>query len=123
MPLDNILFHPMIWQTNLARFYNMDETGMLLEPKAPKLVCRAGSRNPVSISSGDKSQISVVGCVTAGDICIPPMVIYDRKILHQDMSKGEIAGTMYGLSSNGWMDQELYRLWFKHHFLRYVPPT
>ena len=53
----------------------MDETGMPLEPKAPKLVCRAGSRNPVSISSGDKSQISVVGCVTAGDICIPPMVI------------------------------------------------
>ena len=54
-----------------CQIYNMDETGMPLDPKAPKLVCRAGSRNPVSISSGDRSQITVVGCVSAGGICIP----------------------------------------------------
>ena len=38
------------------------------------------------------------------------------------MSKGEVAGTMYGLSSKGWIDQELFDSWFKHHFLRYAPP-
>ena len=51
-----------------CQIYNMDETGMPLDPKAPKLVCRAGSRNPVSISSGDESQISVVGCVSTGGL-------------------------------------------------------
>ena len=28
---------------------------------------------------------------------------------------------MYGLSSNGWMDTELFEIWFKHHFLMHVP--
>ena len=50
------------------------------------------------------------------------MVIYDRKTLHADMVKGEIGGTLYGLSQKGWIDQELFRLWFKYHFLRYIPP-
>ena len=53
---------------------------------------------------------------------MPPMVIYDRKTLHADMVKGEVGGTLFGLSQKGWIDQELFRLWFKYHFLRYIPP-
>ena len=36
------------------------------------------------------------------------------------MTTGEVLGTMYGLSSNGWMDKKLFELWFKH-FLMHVP--
>ena len=39
------------------------------------------------------------------------------------MVTGEVPGTMYGLSSNGWMDIELFEQWFSHHFLAYTPPT
>ena len=106
-----------------CQIFNMDETGMPLDPRAPKLLCKTGSRSFVTVSSGDKSQITVVGCVSAAGYCIPPMVIYDRQTLQQDMSKGEVGGTLYGLSKKGWIDQELCRVWFKHHFLRYAPPT
>ena len=37
------------------------------------------------------------------------------------MSRGEVPGTMYGLSKNGWMDMELFEQWFMHHFLAYAP--
>ena len=37
------------------------------------------------------------------------------------MTSGEVPGTMYGLSSNGWMDDKLFDLWFKHYFLMHVP--
>ena len=48
------------------------------------------------------------------------MVIYDRKTIDRDMVKDEIPGTLYGLSSNGWIDQELFHQWF-NHFLQYAP--
>ena len=50
------------------------------------------------------------------------MIIWDRKTLHADMTKGELPGTIYGLSSKGWTDQELFKIWFEFHFLRYAPP-
>ena len=76
----------------------------------------------MSVSSADKSLITVVGCVSAAGYCIPPMIIFDRKTLHADMTLGELPGTIYGLSSKGWIDQELFQMWFEGHFLRYAPP-
>ena len=54
---------------------------------------------------------------------IPPFVIYDCKTLKPELVAGEVPGTMYGLSSSGWIDAELFDLWFTHHFLAYAPPT
>lgn len=105
-----------------ALVFNMDETGMPLSPVPLKGVCKRGTKTPNSITSGDKSQITVVGCVSAAGHCIPPMIIWDRKTLHADMTKGELPGTIYGLSSKGWADQELFQIWFEFHFLRYAPP-
>lgn len=56
--------------------------------------------------------MTVVVFVSASDYAIPPMIVYDQKLLHQDMYKNEIGGTLYGLSSKGWIDQELYGAWF-----------
>ena len=53
--------------------------------------------------------------------CIPPFVIFDRKTLNPSLTTGEVPGTSYGLSSNGWMDQNLFSDWFSHHFLVYAP--
>ena len=39
------------------------------------------------------------------------------------MAEGEVPGTAYGTSKNGWVDSELFELWFKHHFLMYAPPA
>jgi len=75
------------------------------------------------VSTGDKAQISILACCNAAGFAVPPMVIFDQKSLKPEMTIGEVPGMMYGLSANGWMDTELFELWFKHHFLAYVPPT
>lgn len=103
--------------------FNMDETGMPLDPKPLKVITWRGHKKPSQISSGVKSQITVVGCVSAGGQCLPPMVIWDRKYLPPELAVGEVPGTVYGLSSKGWIDQELFDLWFTKHFLRYAPPA
>ena len=49
------------------------------------------------------------------------MVIFDRKNLNQELTIGEVPGTMYGLNpGSGWIDQELFRDWFERHFLQYA---
>ena len=62
-----------------CHLFNTDETGLPISPKPLKMVCHTGSKNPCCIDGGSKSQITVVGCVSAAGYCVPPMVVYNRK--------------------------------------------
>ena len=103
-----------------CQIFNCDETGMPLSPHPPKM---EGVRHPIAATSGDKSQITVHACCSAGGYVIPPFVIFERKTLKPELANGEVPETMYGLSSNGWMDSDLFDQWFTPHFLAYAPPT
>ena len=103
--------------------FQFDETGMPLDPKSLRVVVPKGMKNPSLITSGNKAQITVVGCICAAGFAIPPMIVWDRKTLHPDMTLEEVPGTFYGLTSNGWMDMDLFEHWLTLHFLRYAPPV
>ena len=103
------------------QIFNLDESGMPLDPCPPKVITHKGVKHSTSITTGDKAQITTLACCSAAGYVIPPLVVFDRKNLKPEMTVGEVPGTMYGLSSNGWMDTELFELWFKHHFLTHVP--
>ena len=104
-----------------CNIFNVDESGMPLNPRPVKSVFQRGIKDPLAPSSGDKSQITIVGCVNAAGNCTPPMVILDRKTLPPYFTVGEVPGTLYGLSPRGWIDQELFDIWFSNIFLRYAP--
>ena len=95
---------------------------MPLDAQPLKVVTWKGPKNPSQVSSWLKSQVTVVGCISAGGQCLPPMVIWHRKNLPPELAVSEVPGTIYGLSSKGRIDQELFDLWFIQHFLRYAPP-
>ena len=105
-----------------CQIYNMDETGLPLNPKSVKCVYKKGEKNPLAPCSGDKSQITVVTCVSAGGSTMPPLVIIKRKKnLPSYYKVGEVPGTKYGLSERGWIDRGLFREWFQFLFLRFLP--
>ena len=106
-----------------CHLFNIDEAGLPISLKPLKMVCRKGSKNLCCIDSGDKCQITVVGCVSAAGYCVPPMIVYNRKscFVSAEMVQGEIPGTAYGFSSKGWMDQDLFGYWL-NCFLKYAPP-
>ena len=104
-----------------AQIFNCDVTGLPLSHKPPKVVARVGQQHPYAITSSDKAQITVLACASASAYCIPPMVVFDRKTLQADMTKGEVRGTFYGLPESGWMNSELFEEWFKHHFFMHAP--
>ena len=103
-----------------AQIFNMDETGMPLDPKSLKCVTLRGARMVLAPSSGDKT-ITVVACVNASGMCMPPTVILNRKSLPPYFSVGEVPKTRYALSPKGWMDQITFYKWFKEFFLRFSP--
>ena len=61
------------------QIYNCDESGMPLCPSSPKIVCEKGEKNPSTVTSDTKTQVTMLACVSAAGECMPPMVIFDRK--------------------------------------------
>ena len=106
-----------------SAIYNCDETGLPLNPSCGKVVTKTGRKDANFVTGGDKSQVTVLACTSAAGFSLPPFVIFDRQSLNQGMTKGEVPGTLYGLSRNGWINSELFYHWFLHHFLQYAPPT
>lgn len=103
--------------------FNMDETGFPLDPKPLKSIHGRGDKNPYSVRSGSKAQVTVAACVSASGQSIPPLIIWKRKKMTPDMATGEIPGTQYAFSDKGWMNGSIFFSWFKKHFLRYAPAS
>ena len=80
--------------------YNMDETGVPLEPRPPKVVAKRGQKNVHCCTSGQKSQITVIGCGSASGLILPPFIIFAAKQLNHSWTKNEVSGSRYGVSDN-----------------------
>ena len=105
-----------------ATIYNCDETGLPINPASHQVITTVGSKNTFTITDGTKGQYTVLACTCATGTAIPPFIVLNRKSLGRDFTKGEVPGTLYGLSANGWMTQELFHQWFLNHFLKYATP-
>ena len=105
---------------NPTQIYNVDETGMPLDHHPPKVITVRRQKKVRSRTSGNKSQVTVIVCVSATGHALPPFVIFDAKSLNIEWTKGEVAGTRYGLSSTGWVDTELFKGWLVEHFLKFA---
>ena len=103
-----------------GQIYNVDETGIPLDHRAPRVLTKKGQKKVRYSTSGNKSQITVVGCINAIGQALPPFVIFDAKNLNLEWTTGEVPGTTYGLSDSGWMDMRLFKEWLVQHFLRHV---
>ena len=100
-----------------SQLYNVDESGIPLDPKAPKVVTLRGTRKARYQSPGRKGQITIVACGNAAGQVIPPLIIFDAKNVRHAWTKDEVPGAMYGASEKGWINTELFDSWFDDLFL------
>lgn len=59
-----------------GQIYNVNETGMPLDHRPPKVVTKKGQKKVRCRTSGNKSQITVISCVSATGQVVPPFVIF-----------------------------------------------
>ena len=90
--------------------FNCNETGLPLSPKCLKIVDEIGSRNPSHITGNTKAQKTVLACSCPAGYIIPPFVIFNRKSLSHELTRGEIPGMLHGLSDSGWMSRDLFSI-------------
>ena len=110
--------------TKAMQIFNCDETGVSIVHKPTKVIAELGRRNVYSIMSAERGKThTVLSCVSASGVSLPPMMVYPRKrAVPDNCREGAIAGTVFASSENGWMNGELYLEWFKW-FLQNISPA
>ena len=85
--------------------FHADESGITLQHRPGERIAVRGQKHVIVNSSGNKAQITILGCVSASGEYIPPMVVYKRQSLTDELVPGEVPD-MYLWS--GWMTGYLF---------------
>ena len=97
--------------------YNLDEMGVPLEPWPPKVIPQKRKKRIRYRTSGQKQQITVIGCGSATGQRLPPFIILAAKQLNHLWTRNEVIGSCYGVSDKGWVDHELFSSICRNIFL------
>ena len=108
-----------------AKIWNMDETGLSLTHKPPKIIAKKGSKAVHSKVSTSRELITVIACGNADGSVIPPHVIVPgktkRSLNSYDIENAPV-GTNISVSDSGWTKVGIGLLWFAETFLANIGP-
>ncbi|KAL5015099.1 hypothetical protein ScPMuIL_009369 [Solemya velum] len=99
-----------------TRLYNADESGFPLCPKTGRVLGAKGSKVVYNFTSSNKTEITVMACMSASGHYLPPMIVYPGQRFTSNLLEGFQEATL-GRSQNGWMDSELFVHWLKEVFV------
>lgn len=109
---------------NATNIYNMDETGVsTVQNKCQKVIAEKGKRAVASISSGERGvNTTVVCCSSAAGMYVPPLIIFKRMRMCNELKVGAPPGSLIDVSESGWINSELFVKWLRH-FIDTVKPN
>ena len=88
-----------------------------------KILAKRGQKQMGKITSGEKGQTTTALCaMNASGTYLPPMLIFRRQRFTELLLKGSPPGTIGAVSSNGWIDSELFLKWL-NHFVMFTKPS
>jgi len=103
-----------------SSIWNMDETGLQLDNRPPKVIAAKGSKYLHSRTSGNREMITVIGAVNAAGGAVSPHVIVKgktRRSLSSFQTEDAPDGTTWSWSDSGWTKQGIALLRFTKSFL------
>jgi len=105
-----------------ANIYNVDESGFTCVQKPQKVVATKGKKNVGALTSGEKGKtVTVVCCVSATGVYIPPVFIFPRVRMKQSLMDHGPPGSLGTCTKSGCINEETFEFWFDH-FLNHVRP-
>ena len=88
-----------------------------------KIIAEKGKKLVGILSSSERGESSTcVVCVSATGSYIPPMIIYRRKRMKEELTNGGPVGAVYSCQENGWMSNDGFIIWLKHFIDCVRPP-
>jgi len=99
-----------------TRVFNVDETGLTtVQGKPSKIVAMRGRKQVGSLTSAERGQLCTVEiCMSAAGQFIPPLIIFPRVRMKQELMEGTPPGSTYHCHPSGWMQKEIFTEWFRH---------
>ncbi|CAB3251125.1 unnamed protein product [Arctia plantaginis] len=106
------------------RIFNVDETGLtVVQSKVPQVVGKKGKRQIGALTAAERGSLcTVVCCMSASGIFVPPMMIFPRKNFTDLLMKGAPPGTIGKVHPSGWIQSNLFTEWFRH-FIEKTNPS
>ncbi|CAH1963196.1 unnamed protein product [Acanthoscelides obtectus] len=97
------------------RIYNCDETGISCVSKTKsKIIAEKGRKQVGSLSSAERGQtVTVEVCFNAAGTYMPPMLIFPRQRMKQELLDHAPPGTTAECNARGWMTTETFMTWIQ----------
>ncbi|KAJ0172500.1 hypothetical protein K1T71_011639 [Dendrolimus kikuchii] len=106
------------------RIFNVDETGLtIVQSKIPQVVGKKGKKQIWALTAAERGSLcTLVCCMSASGIYVPPMLIFPRKNYTDILMKGPPPGSIGKVHPSGWIQTDLFTEWFRH-FIQKTNPT
>lgn len=106
------------------RVFNVDETGLsIVQTKIPQIIGMKGKRQIGALTAAERgSTMTVICCMSAGCRFIPPMLIFPRKNMSDNLMRNAPLGSVGKCHPSGWVQMNLFCDWFLH-FIEHVKPS
>ncbi|KAJ4432782.1 hypothetical protein ANN_21421 [Periplaneta americana] len=119
-------YEPLLTKVNRNphRVYNVDETGITtVQHKHRKVIGMKGKKQVASLTSSERGNlITIVTCMNAAGTYVPPLVIFPRKNMKEELMDGAPAGSISACHPSGWIQADIFTKWFDH-FIQFVKPS
>jgi len=104
--------------------YNVDETGMTtVQGKGSKILALKGRRQVGCLTSAERGQlVTMVACMSVTGAFVPPLFIFPRVRMKQELMDGAPPGSVSACHPSGWMQLEIFSTWFDH-FVKFSGAT
>ncbi|XP_060600129.1 uncharacterized protein LOC132753652 [Ruditapes philippinarum] len=103
-----------------SQIWNMDETGKQFEHNPVRVVARKGVKNLPGRTSNQRTNTTILACVSASGQAMPPLMIVKGKTQRSLYSWNTAAapqGTKWSFQENAWMTETICKDWFEEIFL------
>ncbi|XP_067120893.1 uncharacterized protein [Centruroides vittatus] len=106
------------------RVYNVDETGItVVQHKRSKVISVKGKQQVAALTSLERGKLmTVVTCMNACGSYVPPLIIFPRKNMGQELMDDAPAGSIGDCHPSGWIQTHQFTKWFQH-FINFVKPS
>ena len=102
----NILSKPML-------IFNADETGISkVHKQRARILARRGQKSVWELTSGERGRThTLVVCGSAAGYALPPMMIFPRMRINENLRSGAPPGTIFAGSPKGWINKDIFYRW------------
>jgi hypothetical protein len=104
-----------------CNIWNVDETNIsAVQTKPSRILARRGKKRVSALTSAERGKlITAAICMSAAGNYVPPMLIWPRLRMKQELMEGTPPGSISGTNPSGWMQTDLFTAWFRH-FLKHA---